>query len=368
MPIYMDRHEIPNDLKAEHVAQMHQEDLKVQHLFGCKGMTYWCDEKRRTAFCLIEAPNKEAIQEMHNHAHGDLPHSIIEVNESLVESFLGRMEDPVDQNGEAVQVINEPAYRVIMVIEISNYLDRVEADQYSLFIQKFHNSASKTIAKFNGSVVRNNNNNYLVSFESVSDAVHCALKMQFKFKYVTPKGSFMKRKLDLALTVGMPVTDNTGLFQEGISLATRMCEILRFPLVISSEVKTMFENENRNAVIDKNTIRTLSPSEEKFITQMMDYTEAHWKNQSFNVATFSTALGYSKSQLYRKLKHLTGKSPNLFIREFRLHRALDLLHNQAGNISEIAYETGFNSPTYFSKCFYEKYGILPSKYLQQHTY
>jgi len=62
MPIYMDRHDIPKEIKAAHVAEMHQADLKIEHLFGCKGMTYWCDEDRNTAFCLIEAPNKKAFK------------------------------------------------------------------------------------------------------------------------------------------------------------------------------------------------------------------------------------------------------------------------------------------------------------------
>ena len=87
MPIYMDRHDIPEEITAEHVAQMHQEDLKVQHLYGCKGMTYWCDEHRRTAFCLIEAPNEQAIKDMHNNAHGEVPHKIIEVNKNSTYNY-----------------------------------------------------------------------------------------------------------------------------------------------------------------------------------------------------------------------------------------------------------------------------------------
>ena len=98
----------------------------------------------------------------------------------------------------------------------------------------------------------------------------------------------------------------------------------------------------------------------------MDYIEYCWNKPNFNVDSFSKDLGYSKTQLYRKLKHLTGKSSNNFLRDFRLDKALSLLHKSYGNISEIAYETGFNSPAYFSKCFYDKYGILPSKYVQQH--
>ena len=93
MPIYMDRHTLPEEVNAERVAQMHQEDLKIEHLYGCKGMTYWCDEERKMAFCLIQAPNKKALEEMHLHAHGDYPHEIIEVDPAVDESFLGRIDD-----------------------------------------------------------------------------------------------------------------------------------------------------------------------------------------------------------------------------------------------------------------------------------
>ena len=94
MPIFMDRHDVSDEVTAEIVAELHQEDLKIQDKYNCKGLTYWFDAKRNTAFCLIEAPNKESIQKMHNQAHGEVPHKIIEVDGSVVESFLGRIEDP----------------------------------------------------------------------------------------------------------------------------------------------------------------------------------------------------------------------------------------------------------------------------------
>ncbi|MCK0123906.1 helix-turn-helix transcriptional regulator [Gelidibacter sp. F2691] len=59
---------------------------------------------------------------------------------------------------------------------------------------------------------------------------------------------------------------------------------------------------------------------------------------------------------------LVGKSPNIFLRDYRLNKALELLENRRENISEIAYQTGFSSPAYFSKCFHKKYGILPSNF------
>lgn len=88
MPIYMDRHDVSEMVTAEYVAQLHQQDLKVQDQFGCRGLTYWFDDKRKTAFCLIEAPDMKALEDMHNHAHGQVPHRIIEVEPRIVESFL----------------------------------------------------------------------------------------------------------------------------------------------------------------------------------------------------------------------------------------------------------------------------------------
>jgi AraC-like DNA-binding protein len=145
-----------------------------------------------------------------------------------------------------------------------------------------------------------------------------------------------------------------------------MCDVVKEQLVITTEVKLLYESENRNATIDDEMVKILKPNEEKFLMQLIDFVEKIWNKSDFNVNDFSKALGYSKSQLYRKLTHLTGQSPNNFLKEYRLHKALNLLHKQQGNISEIAFETGFNSAAYFSKCFLEKYGLLPSKYIQQH--
>lgn len=366
MPIYMDRHDVSDEVTAEHVAQLHQADLKIEHEYGCRGLTYWFDGDRNTAFCLIEAPNKEALQQMHDHAHGSLPHSIIEVSESVVESFLGRIEDPKKSLNDNLNIINDPAFRVIMLIETSNFLNRVEANQFSIFTQKFHRSVTKTIKQFKGRTVKQDNNSYLISFKSVSNAVLCALKVQSNFKYITPKFDITNRKLKIGIGCGIPVTIKSNLFEEAIELTTRMCEIVKDQIVISHEVKLLYESENRNSFINKEHIRTLKPAEEKFLNTLMDYVEKTWNDSQFKIDNLSKSLGYSKSQVYRKLKSITGKSANNFIREFRLHRALSLLHKQKGNISEIAFETGFNSAAYFSKCFFNKYGILPSKYLQQH--
>src|SRR6476646_10720846 len=95
MPIYMDVHIVPG-VKAKDVAEAHRKDLLHQEEHECKCMTYWIDEQRESIFCLIEAPTKDAVKEMHNKAHGLVPNRIIEVRSELVESFLGRIYDPED--------------------------------------------------------------------------------------------------------------------------------------------------------------------------------------------------------------------------------------------------------------------------------
>jgi AraC-like DNA-binding protein len=254
-----------------------------------------------------------------------------------------------------------------MLIETSDYLHRLESNQFSLFTQKFHNSVTKSFKQFEGSIVKQDNNSYLVSFVSVSDAIFCALKIQYNFKYITTKTDASMRKLNIGMSSGVPVTNKDSFFEETITLAKRLCEIVDNQIAITSEIKSLYESENRNEFINKEHIRSITKNEESFLTDLMDFVETFWNKPDFNVNDFSKTLGYSKSQLNRKLKNLTGKSPNNFMVDYKLQKALKALHDQKGNISEIAFETGFNSAAYFSTCFKNRFGILPSHYLQQHV-
>lgn len=72
-------------------------------------------------------------------------------------------------------------------------------------------------------------------------------------------------------------------------------------------------------------------------------------------------MSLSRVQLYRKVKALTGRTPVDIIRLSRLNRAKVLLAQGNKNISEVAYDVGFSSPSYFTKCFKEEYGMLPGE-------
>src|SRR6266436_6191643 len=76
------------------VADAHQKDPALQDKYHVKFLTYWFDEMRSTAFCLIEAPNRETIERAHNEAHGLVPNEVLEVDTAVVDAFLGRIKDP----------------------------------------------------------------------------------------------------------------------------------------------------------------------------------------------------------------------------------------------------------------------------------
>ena len=367
MPIYMDRHEIPKEITAVHVAQMHREDLKIEHLYGCKGMTYWCDEKRRTAFCLIQAPNKKAIQDMHNHAHGEVPHRIIEVESSIVESFLGRIEDPEKSQKTELNIINDPAFRTIMVIGLRKAsLKGVDPRLMNRELSEHSKFIIGSVEKFLARIVRQKTAYFLLSFNSVTNAVLCAVEIHSHLNS-SSKNLNNGFQLSIGLNAGVPVTEKDSIFEDTIKLAERFCEMVHGKIVISPEVRELYESENLNVKLNHKSFKTLNVGEEKFINLLMDFTEKEWTNAAFNSNDFSKNMGFSKSQLYRKMIALTGKSPNNFIKDYRLEKAMQLLDKKANNISEIAFGTGFNSPAYFSKCFMDNFGILPSKYIQSYT-
>lgn len=363
MPIYMDRHDVSETVTAENVAQLHQADLKIQDKYNCRGLTYWFDENRKTAFCLIEAPNKEAIKEMHDQAHGEVPHRIIEVDDSIVESFLGRIEDPIKAQKTELNIINDPAFRIIMVVRFNDFSLNNSFEKENQVSVKINSDIQQIISKLKGRVVKQNSKDFLISFSSVTDAVLGALEIQSKFESnLKNKGTF---NLKIVLGAGVPVTEKEGLFEDTIEMVESIYRFIKGQVVVTDEVKDLYESENSNKRIDDKLINVLKSSDERFLNNLTACIEKNWNKTDLKANDFCEQLGYSKSHLYRKMILLTGKSPNSFVKEYRLNMALQLLNKQIDNISEIAFKTGFNSPTYFSKCFKESFGILPSNYTKE---
>ena len=102
-----------------------------------------------------------------------------------------------------------------------------------------------------------------------------------------------------------------------------------------------------------------------FINKFRKVIEDNLIDSELNVDEIGKNLGLSRVQLYRKIKSLTNYAPNELVRIIRLKAAEQLFINTEKTISEVAYDTGFTSPSYFTKCFKEYFNESPTDYVRR---
>ena len=102
--------------------------------------------------------------------------------------------------------------------------------------------------------------------------------------------------------------------------------------------------------------------DERLMTEIMKAINGNMSSEEFNVSRLCELIGIEQKQLYRKMKSLTGQTPVSFIREQRLKRAAMLLGQGQLTVSEVMYQVGFSSLSYFNKCFTGMYKVSPKEY------
>ena len=109
---------------------------------------------------------------------------------------------------------------------------------------------------------------------------------------------------------------------------------------------------------------TVTSLDEQFIQKVLDLVEKNMSSTDYSIEMMSHDLGMSRTLLYKKILALTGRPPLEFHRSLKLKRAALLLTKSQMNVSEIAFQVGFNDPKYFSKHFKNEFGVLPSRYVK----
>jgi AraC-like DNA-binding protein len=363
MPIFMDVHIVPG-VKAKDVAEAHRLDLLHQDEHGCICMTYWIDETRENIFCLIEAPDKYAVEEMHRKAHGLIPNKIIEVNSNLVEAFLGRIYDPSDAqiSNEGLKVFADSSFRVLLVTKMTDpvLLKHQFGDEKAGELLSAHTSIiRKNVLQHGGREVEHEGGGFVVSFSSASKAVACALSIRKEM----PDPISEQIDLKLAVNAGEPVERSEHLFGETIQFALNMCRIAKEgKIAIASSVKELIVDDLFQK--ERKYFLNLLPQDEHLLKLLLGKLEENWQDANFDLSDYCNATAMSGSQLYRKTIALTGLPPNSLLKDFRLHKAKDLMRKRYYNIAQITFDSGFTSASYFTKCFKKKYGLLPMTYLE----
>ena len=104
-----------------------------------------------------------------------------------------------------------------------------------------------------------------------------------------------------------------------------------------------------------------SSLDKNFMTQVLHYITKNIADENLNVESLAEELHLSRSQLYRKIKAMTGLTVTEFLRQIRLEHAKRFIENGTESISEVCYKVGFSSPSYFTKCFKAQFGVLPTE-------
>jgi len=233
MPIYMDRHDVPPGISFTQAIEAHEKDQDVQEKYGCIAKTFWYDQQRCASFCLIEAPNKSAVKKMHNEAHGMVPNQIIEVNMDVVETFMGKIQDPESEDEI------ESAFRVIMFTDLKDSVEITGnyGDQRAMDLIRVHNSIIRqNIKQYKGRDVKHTGDGFMVSFSSVSKAVDCSIAIQKAFAAYNDKNQEIPMKIRIGLNAGEPVTESGDLFGATIQLASRICDYTEAGKILASSV------------------------------------------------------------------------------------------------------------------------------------
>lgn len=354
MPLFMDIHEA-SDYEAksfvEQVKRNHIADLKVQDKYGVRYIQYWINAEKGLVFCLMEGPDKGACTAVHREAHGDMPSNVIELTGGDYVRFMGE-EGTVNE----FDIVEKPdgtldtGYRVLEAIDMISGTDVISN----------YRTIHKIFENFKGREVSQAGDRIMAAFDSSIKAIDCAYAILnlFEKKKTT--------EIRIGISAGAPVAEEDEIFSYTIKLASRLCDIAREGQVLTSAlVKDLCGSSFGNYSREK-TLRILRPQEEKFLSRLLDTLEEMMSDSDFNVETICKNIGMSRAQLYRKVTSLTGHSPNNFLKEIRLKKALRLIEQKYGNISEIAFEVGFSNPSYFSHTFQKRFGLLPSKFLKHH--
>jgi class 3 adenylate cyclase len=215
----MDRHDLPG-ATAEDVARAHLADLSVQGRYDVTYTTYWFDPVAETAFCLVDAPSKEAAEAVHREAHGLVAGNIIEVDERSVRDFLGQIVEPTPGDPWVAT-----AFRAVLFtdIEDSTSLTQRLGDARAMQVIRDHDQVVRSaIAAHGGHVVKHTGDGIMASFLSVTRSLETAGTLQRDLAQRN-RDAALPFHVRVGIAAGEPITSDDDLFGATVQLAARLC-------------------------------------------------------------------------------------------------------------------------------------------------
>ena len=273
-----------------------------------------------------------------------------------------------------VNIDAEPVYEKKLYTFMVGHLQTAEAYQITI-----HELIKKYARKYKGNLIMDLNNSFTITFEGPSKALYCSMELVEEIKRFNARISIGIDIRECFITDY--VCDETKSFVNFIGDLSIPNQILLTQtvknLLIGVDIeftpnKTVFKTElgdslllftvtKKSKPINKITKHQKDPHQDSFLQKVVQNINNHLSNDYYGVNILCSEIGVSERQLQRKLKAITNKSPNQLITTIRLNKAKELIKSKQNTISEIAFQTGFSSPSYFSKCFKKKFAVSPSE-------
>lgn len=225
MPVFMDVHRDLGDVTEEDIQAAHQRDLEIQEQFGVRFLTFWFNQPDGSAFCLVEAPDRESAVACHKASHGLVPHELIEVNRPSIDSFMGDWQSNVpDVARLAPGGPVDTGLRAIMFtdLEDSTAASSRHGDHIALeAIERHDRIVRDALGRHHGREVKHTGDGILASFNHVSRAVDCAVAIQQAFGEEQREGP--GSRVRIGLSAGEPVDRHHDIYGAAVNLAARIC-------------------------------------------------------------------------------------------------------------------------------------------------
>ncbi len=219
--MYIDRHDAPG-VSPQELADAHALDLAVQAKHGVRYHTYWFDPENGSVFCLAEGPSKQAVEDVHEEAHGLLASTVLELDATApLNAFFGSI--PVHAVGTAYSA---PAMRAIVFTDVCGSVAQTHelGDEGHMQLLAEHNEiVRRELAAHDGREVKHTGDGIMAAFTSVVSAVAFAMEVQRRL-HARNENATTLLEVRVGISAGEPVTDdNDDLFGAAVQLAARLC-------------------------------------------------------------------------------------------------------------------------------------------------
>lgn len=221
--------DIHHDVEAnvDDLLAVHLSDLEVQEKHGVQYLRWWFNPSRRTVSCLVDAPNPDAATRVHIESRAGAADKIVEVDNDVVESFLGESVDAGMGRMVNPEGHSDGGFRTILFsdLEGSTSMTQQLGDEEAMRILRVHDQiVRREIEMQRGRVIKHTGDGFMAAFPSASGAVRSAIGILKSLQMHNQRVADRPLRVRIGVSAGEPVDDGQDLFGSTVQIARRVCD------------------------------------------------------------------------------------------------------------------------------------------------